>query len=56
VLGFALSPNSGCKSNTIRNADRIYVVEAGIVVQSGTFDELVNQEGLFARLVARPLD
>jgi NHLM bacteriocin system ABC transporter ATP-binding protein len=42
--------------STIRNADRIYVVEAGIVVQSGTFDELVNQEGLFARLVARQLD
>jgi ABC-type multidrug transport system fused ATPase/permease subunit len=36
--------------------DRIYVVEAGIVVQSGTFDELVKQEGLFARLVARQLD
>jgi NHLM bacteriocin system ABC transporter ATP-binding protein len=42
--------------STIRNADRIYVVEAGIVVQSGKFDELVNQEGLFARLVARQLD
>lgn len=42
--------------STIRNADRIYVVEAGIVVQSGTFDELVNQKGLFARLVARQLD
>jgi NHLM bacteriocin system ABC transporter ATP-binding protein len=42
--------------STIRNADRIYVVEAGIVVQSGTFDELVKQEGLFARLVARQLD
>jgi ABC-type bacteriocin/lantibiotic exporter with double-glycine peptidase domain len=42
--------------STIRNADRIYVVEAGIVVQSGTFAELVNQEGLFARLVARQLD
>jgi ABC-type multidrug transport system fused ATPase/permease subunit len=26
------------------------------VVQSGTFDQLVNQEGLFARLVARQLD
>lgn len=42
--------------STIRNADRIYVVEAGRVVQVGTFDELVNQEGLFARLVARQLD
>ncbi|HEY9600520.1 MAG TPA: NHLP bacteriocin export ABC transporter permease/ATPase subunit [Allocoleopsis sp.] len=42
--------------STIRNADRIYVIEAGRVVQAGTFDELVNQEGLFARLVARQLE
>lgn len=42
--------------STIRNADRIYVVEAGRVVQVGNFDELVKQEGLFARLVARQLD
>jgi NHLM bacteriocin system ABC transporter ATP-binding protein len=42
--------------STIRNADRIYVVEAGRVVQVGTFDDLVNQEGLFARLVARQLE
>ena len=42
--------------STIRNADRIYVIEAGRVKQVGNFDELVNQEGLFARLVARQLD
>jgi NHLM bacteriocin system ABC transporter ATP-binding protein len=42
--------------STIRNADRIYVVEAGRVMQVGTFDELVNQEGLFARLVARQIE
>jgi NHLM bacteriocin system ABC transporter ATP-binding protein len=42
--------------STIRNADRIYVIEAGRVVQAGNFDELVAQEGLFARLVARQLD
>ncbi|WP_066384633.1 MULTISPECIES: NHLP bacteriocin export ABC transporter permease/ATPase subunit [unclassified Anabaena] len=42
--------------STIRNADRIYVVEAGRVVQVGTYDELVKQDGLFARLVARQLD
>ncbi|MGK7876544.1 MAG: NHLP bacteriocin export ABC transporter permease/ATPase subunit [Xenococcaceae cyanobacterium] len=42
--------------STIRNADRIYVVEAGRVVQVGNFDELASQEGLFARLVARQLD
>jgi NHLM bacteriocin system ABC transporter ATP-binding protein len=42
--------------STIRNADRIYVVEAGRVVQAGSFDQLVKQEGLFARLVARQLE
>lgn len=42
--------------STIRNANRIYVVEAGRVLQVGNFDELVEQEGLFARLVARQLD
>jgi ABC-type bacteriocin/lantibiotic exporter with double-glycine peptidase domain len=38
--------------STIRNADRIYVVEAGRVVQQGTFDDLANQEGTFAKLMA----
>jgi ABC-type multidrug transport system fused ATPase/permease subunit len=42
--------------STIRHADRIYVVEAGRVVQVGTFDELVEQEGLFAQLVARQME
>ena len=42
--------------STIRNADRIYVVEAGRVVQVGKYDDLVKEEGLFARLVARQLD
>ncbi len=39
--------------STIRQADRIYVIEAGRVVQQGSYDELVTQEGLFARLVQR---
>ncbi|MDJ0511481.1 MAG: NHLP bacteriocin export ABC transporter permease/ATPase subunit [Crocosphaera sp.] len=41
--------------STIRQADRIYVLEAGRVVQVGSFAELIEQEGLFARLVARQL-
>jgi len=41
--------------STIRNADRIYVLESGRVVQQGTFDELARAEGLFARLIARQL-
>ena len=39
--------------STIRQADQIYVIEAGRVVQQGSYDELVTQEGLFARLVQR---
>ncbi|MEQ9356176.1 NHLP bacteriocin export ABC transporter permease/ATPase subunit [Coleofasciculus chthonoplastes] len=39
--------------STIRNADRIYVIESGQVVQVGNYDDLANQEGLFARLIAR---
>lgn len=39
--------------STIRNADRIYVLEAGQVVQSGSFAELSHQTGLFAQLIQR---
>ncbi|NEQ82144.1 MAG: ATP-binding cassette domain-containing protein, partial [Moorea sp. SIO2I5] len=41
--------------STIRNADRIYVLEAGRVVQQGTFEELLDKEGLFANLMARQM-
>ncbi|MEH1944902.1 MAG: NHLP bacteriocin export ABC transporter permease/ATPase subunit [Nostoc sp.] len=41
--------------STIRNADRIYVIESGRVVQQGKFEELVNQNGLFANLMARQM-
>ncbi len=39
--------------STIRNADRIYVIDKGRVVQRGTYRELVSQPGLFARLAKR---
>ncbi|KYC37687.1 cation tolerance protein CutA [Scytonema hofmannii PCC 7110] len=42
--------------STIRNADRIYVIEAGRLVEVGSYETLVKQKGLFARLVARQLD
>jgi len=41
--------------STIINADRIIVLDAGRLVQSGTYAELVNQPGLFADLVKRQL-
>jgi len=41
--------------STIRHADRIYVIEAGRLVQAGAFDELAAQPGLFAELIERQL-
>ena len=41
--------------STVKAADRIYVLEGGAVVQSGTFAELMDQSGLFKRLVERQL-
>ncbi len=41
--------------STIMNANRIYVFQNGQVVQSGTYNELVNQEGIFADLAKRQL-
>ncbi len=39
--------------STIRNADRIYVIFAGKVMQVGNFEELMSQSGIFADLMAR---
>jgi len=41
--------------STIRHADRIFVIDSGRVVQSGRFEELGRQDGLFSRLMARQL-
>jgi NHLM bacteriocin system ABC transporter ATP-binding protein len=41
--------------STIRNADLIYVLQTGQVVQQGTFDELMHQPGLFVDLMSRQM-
>ena len=38
---------------TVRNMDRIIVLESGKIVQEGTYDELLRTPGLFATLVSR---
>jgi NHLM bacteriocin system ABC transporter ATP-binding protein len=39
--------------STIRNADRIYVLERGRVVEAGRYEELAGQNGLFSQLIKR---
>jgi ATP-binding cassette subfamily C protein len=39
--------------STIVNADRIYVVDKGQIVQAGSCQELMEQEGMFRRLAQR---
>ena len=41
--------------STLRQADRIYVMRAGKVVQEGSFAELVATEGIFQNLVRRQM-
>jgi ATP-binding cassette subfamily C protein len=41
--------------STITNADRIVVIEKGVLVQSGVYSDLVNQEGIFRQLAKRQL-
>jgi ABC-type bacteriocin/lantibiotic exporter with double-glycine peptidase domain len=41
--------------STIMKADRIFVLDQGVVAQAGTYAELMNQEGLFAELAKRQL-
>jgi ATP-binding cassette subfamily C protein len=39
--------------NTVRNADRIVVLERGRIVQQGTFQELARASGPFSAMLAR---
>ncbi|MEA5461132.1 NHLP bacteriocin export ABC transporter permease/ATPase subunit [Arcicella sp. LKC2W] len=41
--------------STIKNADRIYVMEKGTIVESGTYDDLMENDALFAQLAKRQI-
>ncbi len=41
--------------STIENADRIYVIEKGRVIESGNYQELIARGGLFSRLASRQI-
>ncbi len=42
--------------STIQNVDRIYVLDQGKIVQVGTYEELMAQEGTFRELAARQME
>jgi ABC-type multidrug transport system fused ATPase/permease subunit len=39
--------------STVRNADRIYVIDQGRIVEEGSHGELLLEEGLYADLYER---
>ena len=41
--------------STVKNADRIFVVERGKIVQEGNYEELIAVDGVFADLAKRQM-
>ena len=41
--------------STIRNADRIYVMDRGRIAESGSFGELMEKKALFYTLATRQI-
>jgi ABC-type multidrug transport system fused ATPase/permease subunit len=39
------------KLNTVKDCDRIYLLRKGRITEEGTYDELMEKEGFFSRLV-----
>ena len=37
--------------STLRNADRLFIIEKGTLYEQGTHDELIAQDGIYAKLV-----
>ena len=42
--------------STVRNADRLIVLDRGMIVESGTHEELVAQRGLYQHLLGEQLN
>jgi NHLM bacteriocin system ABC transporter ATP-binding protein len=41
--------------STIKNADRIFAIDRGVLQESGTYEELMQRDGYFARLAKRQI-
>ena len=41
--------------STIINADRIYVLDRGVIQEAGTFGELMSRNGVFRKLAERQM-
>jgi ATP-binding cassette subfamily C protein len=41
--------------STIQNADKIFVLDKGVMIQQGRYQELMDQHGLFAELAKRQI-
>jgi ABC-type multidrug transport system fused ATPase/permease subunit len=39
--------------STIRNCDRIIVLDHGHIIEDGSYEELLSKKGFFSELVAR---
>ena len=44
---------SAHRLSTIKQCDRIIVLDKGHIIEDGTYEELVAKDGYFAELVAR---
>jgi ABC-type multidrug transport system fused ATPase/permease subunit len=41
--------------STIQHANRIYVIQNGMIVETGNFQELLHENGIFAELAKRQM-